>query len=56
MNGIGGATVQEIGCSVKGFDPKGWRQASLEEECANNVVRSANKPLSLAVLWRGVRT
>ena len=41
---------------MKALSPEAWRKRGLEQKGAYDIISSANHPLSLAVLRRGIRT
>ena len=51
-NGTRGTAIEEIGGGVKGFDPKFWWHAGLDNECTDDVVCGADGMLGFAVLWQ----
>src|SRR6185437_9841357 len=48
--------VKQVGGGVEALSPEARGQRGLDQEGAHDVVRCANHPLRLAVLWRGIRT
>jgi hypothetical protein len=54
--GCGRKTVKKVGGGVKALCPEARGQGGLDQKSAHDIVRGPNHALSLAVLWRGVRT
>jgi hypothetical protein len=50
MESFGWEYVQQVCRRVMGFDPIGWRNASLEEKGANHVVGGTNDLLGFTIL------
>ena len=52
----GRKAVEQVGGSMESLSPEARRQGGLDQKSAQDIIRGAQHPLSLAVLWRDIRT
>jgi hypothetical protein len=52
----GRKTVEKVGGGVKALCPEAQGKGGLDQKSAHDIVCGPNHALSLAVLWRGIRT
>jgi hypothetical protein len=48
--------VNQVGGGVETLSPEAWRQRSLDQEGAHDIVRGPNHVLNLSIMGRGIQT
>jgi hypothetical protein len=54
--GSGRKTVEQVGGGVETLRIEAREQRGLDQKGAHDIICDTNHPLSLAILWRSVRT